>query len=95
MSADDWWELLRIEIGDVVRVVHATPDGRTVDVNAMIRGIEWSANTRSFELELSLQTLNPDYVLFVLDDPDRAVLSGVDGSTTYVGPPLSLIEVRS
>jgi hypothetical protein len=95
LSADDWWELLRIEIGDVVRVVHATPDGRDVDVNAMIRGIEWSANARSFELELSLQTLNPDYVLFVLDDPDRAVLSGVDGSTTYVGPPLSLIEVRS
>ena len=54
--------LLRIEIGDVVRVVHATPDGRDVDVNAMIRGIEWSANARSFELELSLQTLNPDYV---------------------------------
>jgi hypothetical protein len=95
MSEADWWELFRIEIGDVIRVVHATPDGRDVDVNAIIRGIEWSANVRSFELELSLQTINPEYVLFVLDDPDRAVLSGVDGSTTYTGPPLSLIEVRS
>ena len=95
LSADEWWELLRLEMGDVVRVVHATPDGRDVDVNAVVRGLEWSASTRSFGLKVSLQTQNPDYVMFVLDDEVRGVLAGTDGATTYEGQKLGLVSLRS
>ena len=95
LSEGEWWELLRLEVGDVVRVVHATPDGRDVDVNAVVRGLDWRASVRSFELKVSLQTQSPDYVLFVLDDSVRGVLGGVDGATTYEGVPLSLVASRS
>lgn len=95
LASDQWWELLRLEMGDVVRVVHATPDGRDVDVEAVVRGIEWSAGTRSFGLKVSLQTQNPAYELFVLDDAARGVLAGTDGATTYTGTPLSLLSARS
>jgi hypothetical protein len=95
LASDQWWELLRLEMGDVVRVVHATPDGRDVDVEAVVRGVEWSAGTRSFGLKVSLQTQNPAYELFVLDDAVRGVLAGTDGATTYTGTPLSLLSARS
>lgn len=95
LSAGDWWELLRLEMGDVVRVVHATPDGRDVDVNAVVRGLEWSAGVRSFSLKVSLQSTNPDFVMFVLDDDVRGVLAGVDGGTTYDGVALGLLSLRS
>jgi hypothetical protein len=95
LSEGEWWELLRLEVGDVVRVVHATPDGRDVDVTAVVRGLDWRASVRSFELKVSLQTQAPDYVLFVLDDSVRGVLAGVDGAITYEGVPLSLLAPRS
>jgi hypothetical protein len=95
LSTDDWWQLLRIELGDVVRVVHATPDGRDVDVTAVVRGLEWSAGVRSFGLKVSLQTQNPDYTMFVLDDEVRGVLAGTDGFTTYAGTALAIANLRS
>lgn len=95
LAEGQWWELLRLELGDVVRVVHATPDGRDVDVNAVVRGLEWEAGVRSFRLKVSLQTVNPDYVLFVLDDTVRGVLAGTDGATTYEGQKLGLVALRS
>lgn len=91
LSAAEWWELLRLELGTVVRVVHATPDGRDVDVEAVVRGLEWEASVRSFDLKVSLQTQNPTYELFVLDDATRGVLAGTDGVTTYEGVKLSLV----
>ena len=95
LSTGEWWELLRLEMGDVVRVVHATPDGRDVDVTAVVRGLEWSAGVRQFTLKVSLQTQNPAYTLFVLDDSVRGVLGGTDGVTTYTGTKLSLVAARS
>jgi hypothetical protein len=95
LSAAEWWELLRLELGTVVRVVHATPDGRDVDVTAVVRGLEWSAGVRSFGLKVSLQTQNPDYTMFVLDDEVRGVLAGTDGGTTYTGTALALAAPRS
>ena len=95
LAEGEWWELLRLEMGDVVRVVHATPDGREVDVNAVVRGLEWEAGVRFFRLKVSLQTVNPEYVLFVLDDTVRGVLAGTDGGTTYAGQGLGLIALRS
>jgi len=95
MSSAEWWEMLRLEIGDVVRVVHATPDGRDVTLDAAVRGLEWSAGVRSFTVKVSLQTLNPDYTMFVLDDDVRGVLAGVDGATTYEGVALGLMSLRS
>lgn len=95
LAVGEWWDLLRLEVGDVVRVVHATPDGRDVDVEAVVRGMEWRAGVRSFELKVSLQTQNPAYELFVLDDTVRGVLAGTDGGTTYAGTGLSLLSVRS
>jgi hypothetical protein len=95
LAAADWWELLRLEMGDVVRVVHATPDGRDVDVNAVVRGLEWSVGVRSFGLKISLQTQNPEYVMFVLDDTARGVLAGTSGATTYEGQKLGLVALRS
>jgi hypothetical protein len=95
LPTGQWWELLRLEMGAVVRVLHATPDGRDVDVEAVVRGIEWSAGTRSFGLKLSLQTQNSAYELFVLDDTVRGVLAGIDGGTNYTGTPLSLLSARS
>ena len=95
LASTDWWELLRLELGDVVRVVHATPDGRDVNVTAVVRGLEWQAGVRSFGLKVSLQTQNPDYVMFVLDDATRGVLGGTDGSTTYEGKKLGLVSLRS
>lgn len=95
LAASEWLELLRLELGTVVRVVHATPDGRDVDVVAVVRGIEWQAGVRSFDLKVSLQTQNPTYELFVLDDATRGVLGGTDGVTTYEGVKLSLVGTRS
>jgi hypothetical protein len=95
LSAAEWWELLRLELGTVVRVVHATPDNRDVDVTAVVRGLEWSAGVRSFGLKVSLQTQNPDYTMFVLDDEVRGVLAGTDGGTTYTGTALALAALRS
>lgn len=95
LSTGQWWELLRLEMGDVVRVVHATPDGRDVDVEAIVRGLEWSAGVRQFGLKISLQTQNPAYELFVLDDDARGVLAGTDGATTYDGKQLGLVSLRS
>ena len=95
LGTDEWWELLRLEMGAVVRVVHATPDGRDVDVEAVVRGLEWSAGVRAFSLKVSLQTQNPAYELFVLDDTVRGVLAGTDGATTYDGKQLGLVSVRS
>lgn len=95
LSSGEWWDLLRLEVGDVVRVVHATPDGRDVDVEAVVRGVDWRAGVRSFELKVALQTQNPAYELFVLDDTTRGVLAGTDGVTTYTGTQLSLLSLRS
>ena len=95
LATGDWWQLLRIELGDVVRVVHATPDGRDVDVTAVVRGLEWSAGVRSFGLKVSLQTQNPDYTMFVLDDEVRGVLAGTDGFNTYAGTALAIANLRS
>ena len=95
LATDEWWELLRLELGDVVRVVHATPDGRDVDVTAVVRGLEWQAGVRSFGLKVSLQTQNPDYTMFVLDDEVRGVLAGTDGVTTYAGTALAVAATRS
>ena len=95
MATGEWLELLRLELGDVVRVVHATPDGRDVTVDAVLRGIEWQAKTRSFGLKLSLQTLNPSYTMFVLDDDVRGVLAGTDGVTVYTGTALAVTAPRS
>lgn len=95
LATGDWWQLLRIELGDVVRVVHATPDGRDVDVTAVVRGLEWSAGVRSFGLKVSLQTQNPEYTMFVLDDETRGVLAGTDGATTYAGTALAIANLRS
>jgi hypothetical protein len=95
MPDGEWWQLLRMEIGDVVRVVHATPDGRDVDVLAIVRALEWSASVRSFSLKVSLQTVNPDYTLFVLDDTTRGVLAGTEGGDTFDGNPLGLISIRA
>jgi len=95
LAAAQWWELLRLELGDVVRVVHATPDGRDVDVTAVVRGLEWTAGVRSFGLKVSLQTQNPDYTMFVLDDAVRGVLAGTDGAVTYEGTALALTGSRS
>lgn len=92
LSAGAWWELLRLEMGDVVRVVHATPDGRDVSVNAAVRGLEWTAGVRSFNCKVSLQTLNPEFVMFVLDDPDRGLLGQNDGTG---GTPLGVATPRS
>jgi predicted dehydrogenase len=88
-------DLLRYLLGDVVRVVHATPDGRDVDVTAVVRGLEWEASVRSFRLKVSLQTQNPTYTMFVLDDTERGVLAGTDGATTYAGTALAIANSRS
>ena len=95
LAAAEWWELLRLELGAVVRVVHATPDGRDVDVNAVVRGLEWSVGVRSFGLKVSLQTQNPDYTMFVLDDAVRGVLAGTAGAIEYAGTALALAGSRS
>lgn len=95
LAEAEWWDLLRLEMGDVVRVVHATPDGRDVDVEAVVRGLDWTAAVRSFELKVSLQTQNPAYELFVLDDTTRGILGGTDGATTYDGRQLGLVSLRS
>ena len=95
LSEGEWWELLRLELGDVVRVVHATPDGRDVDVTAVVRGLEWEAGVRSFRLKVSLQTQNPTYTMFVLDDTERGVLAGTDGASTYAGTALAIANSRS
>ena len=95
LSAGAWWELLRMEMGDVVRVVHATPDGRDVSVNAIVRGLEWTAGVRSFNCKVSLQTLKAGFSLFVLDDPVRGVLGGVEGGDTFDGTPLGLLSLRA
>ena len=95
LSEGEWWELLRLELGDVVRVVHATPDGRDVDVTAVVRGLEWEAGVRSFRLKVSLQTQNPTYSMFVLDDTERGVLAGTSGASTYAGTALAIANSRS
>ena len=95
LASADWWELLRLELGTVVRVVHATPDGRDVDVTAVVRGLEWQAGVRSFGLKVSLQTQNPNYTMFILDDAVRGVLAGTDGVTTYAGTALAVAASRS
>jgi hypothetical protein len=95
LAEAEWWDLLRLELGDVVRVVHATPDGRDVDVDAVVRGLDWEASVRSFRLKVALQTQNPTYTMFVLDDEVRGVLAGTDGVTTYSGTALAVAAVRS
>jgi hypothetical protein len=95
MAADEWWELLRLELGDVLHVVHATPDGRDITVDAVLRGIDWQVGVRSFGLTLSLQTLNPSYTMFVLDDPVRGVLAGTDGVEIFAGTALAVATPRS
>jgi hypothetical protein len=69
-----WLALVRLELGDVVRVAHRTPDGRTITVDAIVRGLAWSAGVRSFDLTLSLQTQNPQVGTFILDDLANGVL---------------------
>lgn len=95
LSSGEWLTLLRLELGELVRVVHTTPDGRDIEVNAIVRGLEWSVSTKAFDLTVSLQTTTADVVLFVLDDVDRAVLGGTDSGVTYAGNALSLIGTRS
>jgi hypothetical protein len=44
---------------------------------------------------VSLQTQNPDYTMFVLDDEVRGVLAGTDGFNTYAGTALAIANLRS
>jgi hypothetical protein len=74
LSPSSWWSLMRLEIGTVVRVIHATPDGRSITVDGVIRGVEWSAGVRSFSLKLSLQTNADDVGQFRLNDTVDGVL---------------------
>jgi len=74
LSSGWWLALVRLELGDVVRVAHKTPDGRTITVDAVVRAVAWEAGVRRFGLTLSLQTLNPQVGLFVLDDLANGVL---------------------
>lgn len=74
MPVGEWWQLVRLELGDTVRVVHATPDGRTIDVEGVVRGVEWQAAVRSFSLRVSLQTHPGDAGRFTLDDSTLGVL---------------------
>ena len=74
LSSGYWLALVRLELGDVVRVVHRTPDGRSITVDAVVRGISWSAGVRSFDLVLSLQSQNPQVGTFILDDLANGVL---------------------
>ena len=74
LSTGYWLALVRLELGDVIRVAHRTPDGRTITVDAVVRGLSWAAGVRSFDLTLSLQTQNPQVGTFILDDLANGVL---------------------
>jgi hypothetical protein len=67
LSAASWLTLLRLDIGTTISVSHATPDGRTITSTGVVRGVEWSAGVRSFEVKFSLQQITTDIVRFVLD----------------------------
>ena len=57
--------------------------------------LEWEAGVRSFRLKVSLQTQNPTYSMFVLDDTERGVLAGTSGASTYAGTALAIANSRS
>jgi hypothetical protein len=57
MTVEEWTDLVRLEVGDAVRVVHVTPDGRTLTMDSLVRGITWKVAERDYRLVLSLQTL--------------------------------------
>lgn len=67
LSAASWLTLLRLDIGSTISVSHATPDGRTITSTGVIRGVDWTAGVRRFEVKFSLQQLTTDIYRFVLD----------------------------
>lgn len=82
-SSATWLQLLRLEIGDAVRVTHQTPDGRTITRDGIVRGVAWSVGAssnddRSFRLNVSMQSKTTVYSPFVLD----SVIDGVLDSDT-------------
>lgn len=67
LSEASWLTLLRLDIGTTISVSHATPDGRTITSTGVVRGVEWTAGVRSFEVKFSLQQITTDIYRFVLD----------------------------
>lgn len=76
-----WWQLARLDIGQTIRVVHATPDGRSVVRDGVVRSLDWTIGVLDAVMTIGLQAAPATYVPFTLDSGSMGIL---DSSTLAV-----------
>jgi hypothetical protein len=74
-SSDLWNKVLNLELLRHVKVLFSTPDGRTVEVSNLIRGIKTSIKSGQWSMSISTAQVPDRGGDFTLDDPELGPLS--------------------